>query len=383
LRAEAFGLEKSMKVFRLRRSSCRNQVSFLLLFLSLFAAHATLADTSNVQQRTVTKIADDVYVIRHKNAPNGFPQGNTTVVIGDRDVLVVDSCYLPSSAREDIEQIKQWTNKPIRYLLNTHWHADHSRGNGAYQAAFPGITILSQTATRELIQGFYADHPANAVAVVKRDVAVYKKYLDAGKTDDGTPLGEDDKKVIQTVLAGADAVSAEFTNLVPVLPDVTFDRELDIDLGHKPVHIMFIGRGHTAGDVIAFLPDSQALIAGDLVVRPGPYTGSGFPSEWIAALNKIIAMNPKVIVPGHGEVLYDTSYISHLVEYATTVVEQVKQRYYLLTNRATLDDVKQGMDIAALRNRFGSYFKDDAQNGAPYLDLDGLIKIIYEEIQPR
>jgi cyclase len=372
-----------MKILRPCELSYGRYISFLLISVLLFPVRPAFADTSNVQQRTVTKIGDNEYVIRHQNAPNGFPQGNTTVVIGDRDVLVIDSCYLPSSAREDIEQIKQWTNKPVRYLLNAHWHADHTRGNGVYRAAFPGITIISQTATRELIQGFYADHPDNAVAVVKRDVAVYKKYLDAGKTDDGTPLGENDKKAIQAVLAGANAVSAEFNDLVPVLPDVTFDKQIAIDLGHKPVRIMFIGRGHTAGDAIAFLPDSQALIAGDLVVRPGPYTGSGFPSEWIVALNKIIAMNPKIIVPGHGEVLYDTSYLSHVVEYATTVVKQVTERYYLLTNRGTLDEIKKSIDVQALRNRFGPYFKDDAQNGAPYLDLDGLIKVIFEEIQPR
>jgi glyoxylase-like metal-dependent hydrolase (beta-lactamase superfamily II) len=356
---------------------------FLYWIVSMTLAQSAFGDSSTVQQRTVTQIASGVYVIRHKDAPNGFPQGNTTVIIGDSDVLVVDSCYLPSSATEDIEQIKQWTNKPVRYLLNTHWHADHTRGNGVYQAAFPGITIISQIATRELIKGFYADHPENASAIVKRDVAIYKRYLDVGKTDDGTPLGEDDKKEIKAVLAGADVVSAEFTSLVPVLPGVTFDKELDIDLGHRPVHIMVIGRGHTAGDVIAILPDSETLIAGDLVVHPGPYTGSGLPSEWIVALNKIITMNPKIIVPGHGEVLHDTSYVSHLVEYATTVVQQVKEQYYLQTNRATLDDVKKGIDMAALRNRFGPYFKDDAQNGAPYLDLDGLIKVAYEEIQPR
>src|SRR5438477_6977428 len=89
-------------------------------------------------ERTISKLADGVYEIRHKNAPDAFTQSNTTVVIGDREVLVVDSCYLPSSAREDIAQIRQWTNKPVRYLLNTHWHFDHTLGNGVYAQEFPG-----------------------------------------------------------------------------------------------------------------------------------------------------------------------------------------------------------------------------------------------------
>jgi len=68
--------------------------------------------------------ASGIYEIRHEDAPDHFPRGNTVVIIGDTDVLVLDSCYLPSSAREDIAQIRKWTNKPGRYLPNTHWHGE-------------------------------------------------------------------------------------------------------------------------------------------------------------------------------------------------------------------------------------------------------------------
>src|SRR5580704_10139572 len=180
----------------------RGQASWIrrclpILLVLLVAAGSVSADSSSWKERTVTKVADGIYVIRHQDAPNGFPQGNTTVIIGDRDVLVVDACYLPSSARDDIAQIRQWTDKPVRYLLNTHWHADHTRGNFVYADTFPSISILSQTATRELIKGNYADHPENAVAVVRRGVETYKRYLDAGKTDDGTALTDGDKKQLR------------------------------------------------------------------------------------------------------------------------------------------------------------------------------------------
>ncbi len=352
-------------------------------FILLVVAGSAFADSSSWKERTVTKIAEGIYVIRHQDAPNGFPQGNTTVIIGDRDVLVVDAGYLPSSAREDIAQIRQWTDKPVRYLLNTHWHADHTRGNGTYAEAFPSISIISQSATRELIKGNYADHPENAVMIVQRDVAVYRRYMEAGKTDDGTALTEDDKKQLHEILAGTEAVAAEFKNLVPRLPNVTFERELDLDLGHRRVQIKFLGRGNTAGDAVAFLPKEKILVAGDLVVHPGPYMGSGFPTEWSETLVKMIEIDPQVVVPGHGEILHGTVYLSQLNELARTVIAQVQEQYYRLTNRATLDDVKKAIDMDALKKRFGGYFKDDAQNGEPYLDLDGLIKVTYEEIQPR
>jgi cyclase len=354
-----------------------------LVLILLVTTSAALADSSSVKERTTTKIGEGIYVIRHKDAPNGFPQGNTTVVIGDRDVLVVDSCYLPSSAREDIAQIRQWTDKPVRYLLNTHWHADHTRGNGVYAEAFASLSIIAQTATRELIQGNYADHPENAVVVAERGREVYQRYLETGKTDDGTLLSDDDQKQVREVLAGIDRVSAEFKGLVPRLPDLTFEKELDLDLGHREVEIKFLGRGNTAGDAVAFLPKERIVIAGDLVVHPGPYMGSGFPSEWSQTLEKMIAMNPLVVVPGHGEILHDTSYLSQVDELAKTVIAQVKAAYCRLTIIATQADVQKAIDKDALKQRFGGYFKDDAQNGDPYLDLDGLVKVTYEEIQPR
>jgi cyclase len=361
----------------------RNGLLAGLLFIVATAATPAYADSSSVKERTVTTVTDGIYEIRHRDAPNAFPQGNTTVIVGERDVLVVDSCYLSSSAREDIAQIRKWTDKPVRYLVNTHWHADHTRGNATYAQAFPSISIISQTATRELIKGNYADHPENAVMIVQRDLPVYRRWLKAGKNDDGIALSNEDKKELEAILVGADSVVAEFTGLVPRLPNLTFERELNLDLGDRQVQIKFLGRGNTAGDAVVFLPKEKILIAGDLVVHPGPFTGSGFPTEWSKTLGKMIQMNPQVIIPGHGEILHDTAYLSELQELAQTVVEQVKVQYYRLTNRATLQDVKKAMDMDALKKRFGVFFKDDAQNGEPYLDLDGLIKVTYEEIQPR
>src|SRR5438132_1363160 len=77
----------------------------------------------------VTKLAEGVYAIEHKDVPGGFESGNTTVIIGERQVFVVDSCFLPSAARKDIAQIREWTDKPVSFVLNTHFHNDHNLGN--------------------------------------------------------------------------------------------------------------------------------------------------------------------------------------------------------------------------------------------------------------
>jgi len=115
---------------------------FNLLALIAVLIHAgTLVGQTN--ERRVTKLADGVYAIEHKNLNDGNTSGNTTVIIGEREVFVVDSCYRPSSAREDIAQIRQWTNKPVGYLLNTHFHNDHNNGNRTYLDAFPSLAIIA------------------------------------------------------------------------------------------------------------------------------------------------------------------------------------------------------------------------------------------------
>ena len=126
------------------------------LFASLAAAAlayappAALAQASLPRDSTarVERLADGVYAIIHDDATDQWPHGNTGVVVSDDGVLVVDATYLPSRARADIALIRRLTDRPVRYLVNTHWHMDHTHGNEAYRDAFPGLTIVTERQTR-------------------------------------------------------------------------------------------------------------------------------------------------------------------------------------------------------------------------------------------
>lgn len=156
----------------------------IVLLLLTLNCIKLFADSSVTRERAVTKLAEGVYMIRHKDAPDAFPQGNTTVIIGEKEVFVVDACYLPSSASEDIAQIRTWTSKPVRYLLNTHWHYDHTMGNGVYAAAHSSLTIISHVETRKQMEGYnpgwFERYPTRA--------ATFKKYLETGKDGNGKAL---------------------------------------------------------------------------------------------------------------------------------------------------------------------------------------------------
>jgi cyclase len=372
-------------------SICRAQTSALFAALVVVfmlvpvAAHASAsADSVNTAQRTVTKLADGVYVIRHKDAPDTFPQGNTTVVIGNDSVLVIDSCYLPSAAREDIAQIKQWTNLPVRYVFNTHWHMDHNYGNAAYAEAFPGVTIVSQAQTAKMMA---LREPAE-LTDYRKGIAAYQQQYDTGKDAAGQPLSELGKADLKTAIAGSAAVWKEFQNLNPHYPDLTFEHELDLDLGGRTVELKFLGRGNTSGDAVAYLPKDKILAAGDLVDHPVPYLGGGFPAEQITTLEKLKAIDADILVPGHGDVLHGKEYVQMEIDFLAAVVGAIDQ--YILGNGAGakrhLEElrrfVEKTIDMPAWRQKFAG---DDA-DARDFFDSfsgPGVVDAAHAELWPR
>lgn len=340
-------------------------MKYLTIALSLFVltltGHAT--DSGKTTERTVTKIAEGIYTIRHKDAPDTFPQGNTTVVIGEREVLVVDSCYLPSSAREDIADIKRWTNKPVRYLVNTHWHFDHTMGNGTYWDAFPGLMIVAQIETAKQSSGY---NPGWFERFPKRGDRM-RQILEAGKDNNGKVLTEDEKKEYATAIAGLAPVQEEFKSVVDRSPNLTFDSELHLDLGNREVQIKWLGRGNTAGDAVIFLPKEKIIMTGDLVVHPVPYMFGGFPAAFGATLTRLDQLKFDTMIPGHGEVMRGENaraYVHLLIDFIEAVTERVDiEAHRAGSGLANLPAVREGVnkniDVASWRKKFAGDSKEE------------------------
>lgn len=374
-----------MKIEFIRFRAVSVRCALALLVLVLGATHL-FADSVVTRKRTVTKVAEGVYVIRHVDAPDTFPQGNTTVIIGEREVLVVDSCYLPSSAREDIAQIREWTNKPVRYLLNTHWHYDHTMGNGVYAEAFPGLAIIAQVETRRQIEGYnpgwFARFPRRA--------EIFKQRLESGKDAQGRTLTDTEKRELEKAIAGVAPVQAEFRKLVDRVPNVTFSQEMTVDVGGREVQIKHLGRGNTAGDTIVYLPKEKILIAGDLLDHPVPYLGGGYPSELVRTLRQLAGLDAQLFVPGHGEVLqggYGKAYLNQVIEFVQLVVNAVSRQIYLIGNgprnlEAVREALKKDIDFIAWRQKFAG---DDEENRAFFdgFSLPGLVTAAYAEAWGR
>jgi len=328
--------------------------SFFSSLVALFVVAGPLfGDTS---ERQVTKLADGVYAIQHQSLNDGNVNGNTTVIIGAREVFVVDSCFLPSLAREDIAQIRQWTDKPVGYLLNTHFHNDHNNGNKAYLDAFPSLAIVAQEETKkdmDLIQPGNIERGAKQYAAI---IAAFKQ----GKDQQGRTLSEDDQKQVRDLLPGLENVEAEFKTMAYQPPTLAFTDKLDIELGNREVQVKYLGRGNTAGDAIVFLPKEKILVAGDLLVHPIPYTYDGYPAEWVQTLQKMAQLEPSSIVPGHGRILHDKTYLYLVADLMQSAVDQVRAQIRKIgfPGAHSVDDIRGGVDLTQFRSRFAGEDKD-------------------------
>jgi cyclase len=337
------------------------------------AATSPSADSVFSSERRVMKLAEGVYTIRHRDPYPGWVHGNTTVIIGTKEVFVVDSCQLSDCAREDIAQIRQWTRKPVRYLLNTHWHLDHTGGNRDYADAFPSVTMIAHTETKKMMDATSMSLPKATLKDATATQVRLQKILETGHLPDGAPATDTQKTSATKKLALIGAVIDQARVFAYRGPTLTFDSEMSVDIGDREVQIRHMGRGNTAGDSVVYLAKERILIAGDLLDHPVPYAFDGYPSEWIQTLTKMAQLEAGTIVPGHGEVLHDKRFLYQVVELMKYVVAQVNEQLNQ-NDEATLDDVKKSLDLKSFRLAIAGDDKDNAEFfdssiGSSFVDL--------------
>lgn len=356
--------------------------STLALIFALCAIQIAAAQERFTPQRKITQLAEGVYEIQHPDALPDFPEGNTTVIIGERSVFVVDSGYLPSTAHQDIAQIRQWTKLPVRYLMITHGHTDHVTGNGIYAREFPGLNIIAHRETRNLMSRYTPQYPDLFDAYT----AELKKELDSGVGNDGKPRTPEATAELKRDIQARVAIAADIRSMGDnPLPDVTFDSgTMEFDLGNRIVQVKFLGRGNTAGDIVAYLPKEKIALVGDILVRPVPYTCSGFPVDWVKTLENLAALAPETIVPGHGEVMHDLAYLHDVHDLLASVVTQVNAIFQQIPGggQSSLERAQKSVDLSAFRTKFPS----GDQYNPKFFDRtipNCLIRNTYYQLAPR
>lgn len=348
-------------------------MSMALIVWTMTGPPDTVAQAKDATAR-MEKVGDGVYAILHDHATLDWPSetmqwphSNVGVIIGEDGVLVVDSDYLPSRARADIALIRTVTNKPVRYLVNTHWHGDHTHGNGVYRATFPGITIVGARPNGYFISLNQARYPRavlNPASAQHKTLAILEPILASGKDTSGRTLSVAERRRLGAIVTNLRFELVDIANVQVAPPTLLFDGELDLDLGKRRVTLHNWGRANSPADVTAYVPDQQVLFTGDIMVYPVPFTGASYPTLWIDVLRQLEQLPIKSMVPGHGIVQHDHAYtrlLRTLMETATWRMDS------MLRTGATRDSAQKILNVEELRTRFVR--PNDAEAAALWDDM--------------
>ncbi len=221
-------------------------------------AFASQADLE-VKKVSFTKLSDNAYAYTAEGDPN------TGVIVGDDCVMVVDTQATPVMAQDVIRHIRTVTDKPIRYVVLSHYHA---------------VRVLGAT-------GYAPQH-----IIASRDT--YDLIVERGEADKASEIGR-----FPRLFQAVESVPPGMT-----WPTITFSGRMSIWLGKLEVQLIQLGRGHTKGDTVAWLPEQKILFSGDLVEFDAtPYAGDAYFQDWPGTLDNIAALQPRALVPGRGAAL--------------------------------------------------------------------------------
>ena len=309
----------------------------------LLAALPAAASDVTTKFETV-KVAEGIYAFIAPEPKSGLVNGNVVAVIGDDGVLVVDTGQIPSLAKRMLAVIRTKTDKPVRYVVNTHWHWDHNLANHVFRDAYPNVAIVSTAFTRQGLVDWtppFQDFLRNSG----------EKMIESLKKARDNAPSADQKEALTDQIDDFESGLPEVRQAVFVAPNQTFDKEMTVYLGKRAVRIFHPGRANTAGDAVVYVPDAKVLITGDVVVYPTPYATHAYFNDWIGVMKTLAAMDAAAIVPGHGPIQRDKRYLQQLTALLESLVTQVQQA---VAQGLTLEETKKKVDLSALRAQFTS-----------------------------
>jgi cyclase len=278
------------------------------------------APGASTQLFDIQKIGDGVYfALAH---PQALTNCNASIFVNSQDVLVVDAHSKPSAAASLIAQIKkEVTTKPVRYLVNTHFHWDHSQGDAAYRATGSKVEIIASETTKQLLA-------QNARNRLKESLDGVPKIIDGLQARLAKAASAQEEDFFKEQIRLAQAYQMEMKSFTPELPDIAFTKSHVIKDSAHDLHIEFHGRAHTAGDVQVFCPQKRAVATGDAIIGFLPNIADGYPREWPATINSIGQLKADHLLPGHGTVQnnYDrANQLKNYIEELTALVESGKK----------------------------------------------------------
>jgi glyoxylase-like metal-dependent hydrolase (beta-lactamase superfamily II) len=258
------------------------------------------------------KITDGIY---YATASGTMQVGaNSPVIVTDAEAIVIDSETSPAAARALVQDIKAFTDKPVRYVIDSHFHYDHLFGNQIFGA---DVQIIGHDHTRErlMVDTMKQYTFLTSVNPVPGRVESLRERI-AHESD------PQQKAALERQVQNALAYVEQVKEVKQTPPNVTFDNTMTVYRGGRELHLMYLGRGHTDTDVVTFLPRERIVSTGDLMESVISYLGDSYPEDWIATLDKLKALDFDTVLPGHGVPFKGKERITAFQEYLRDLIAQ-------------------------------------------------------------
>ena len=283
----------------------------LILLPGLVSAQGRVVESDS---HRFTEIAEGVWHV--VGTGTVFTMSNAMVLVGARDVLVVDSHVTPAAAEALLASLPVITDKPVRYLVNSHYHFDHAHGNQAFPES---VEIIGHRFTRAKLAGEFGNVlEENTFRSFSDGVPTLVANLERQVTEESDPTRK-------AALQERHRVQRDYMNsigdVVPTPPNITLETEMTlfqlVERGSREIRLLHLGRAHTGGDVVIFLPRERVIFTGDMMLPGLAYMGDGHVDEWPATLEALKALDFDVMLPGHGPPVRSKDPITHFQAYLT------------------------------------------------------------------
>ena len=293
-----------------------------LLLLATCLLPALMCSAADSGKVTMSKVADGVYLFTTSRYGDVGFGGNSVAIVTSEGVVMFDTSGTPASGQTILSEVRKLTDKPVLYVVNSHWHWDHWGGNQVFKAAYPNVQFLSHAKNRE--QMIDVAVPWNAPGLEKDlpgYIAQQKQELAAAEAKHAP----DADLVRQRELLAADEDFLQQKRSVTyTFPNVTFTESATLYLGGREIRVLH-ARAITPGDTYIYLPKEKILITGDILVNPIPFAvGGSYPQDWIHVLQQFNALDVDIIIPGHGDAEHDKTYLQQNLKLFQHVLADVK-----------------------------------------------------------
>jgi glyoxylase-like metal-dependent hydrolase (beta-lactamase superfamily II) len=258
------------------------------------------------------KVAEGIYYV---TASGTMTVGaNSPIILTDTEALVVDSEITPAAARALVADLKAVTDKPVKYVVDSHYHYDHAFGNQVFAA--DAQVIGHENTRKRLLGNTMAEYTyLSSVEPVPARVAALRERRDK----EADPQA---KALLERQIANSLAYLEQVKEIRVTPPTVTLDRKMTLFRGGREIQILFFGRGHTDTDVVVYLPKERIVCTGDLMESVLSYMGDAYVDEWPATLDRLMTLDFDTVMPGHGVVFKGKGHIEAFQRYLRDVLKQ-------------------------------------------------------------